>query len=287
MSWDAVAWARSTGIAAGRPPASEPALPVLASEGGLSSIDSTSWLALVEPTARIDALEHELRRAGWTLGPLPEHAAELTVASAVALDAPSLAGSGGGFARRRFAESSQGIRLRIEPVPTAQGGCALLLPGFMRGLEALRLLAQARLLPAEAVLLDRAAADLWLSAAEIDTHTEALLRPDDALLLLVAQGPSGGASQEVAAAARALIDLDAETLGQDVAQAWSATRGRVVTAAPLLQASGWDFARREARRTWSDASVELRPLDSWVGLEATGADEHSVLLRARRLSAAA
>ena len=67
----------------------------------------------------------------------------------------------------------------------------------------------------------------------------------------------------------------------------AATRDRVVTAAPMLLGAGYDFERREARRSWSEPVIDPRQEGSWVGLEATGADAHSVLLRARRLSAAA
>ena len=95
------------------------------------------------------------------------------------------------------------------------------------------------------------------------------------------------AAERMARAAASLTDLGAETLGQDVAQAWAATRDRVVTAAPTLLGAGYDFERREARRSWSEPVVDPRQEGSWVGLEATGADAHSVLLRARRLSAAA
>jgi hypothetical protein len=144
-----------------------------------------------------------------------------------------------------------------------------------------------RQLPAEAILLDRAATDLWLGAAEIGPSTATLLRPADALLLMIGIGPSGKAAERIARAAASLTDLGAETLGQDVAQAWAATRDRVVTAAPALLGAGWDFERREARRTWNEPVVDPRQEGSWVGLEATGADAHSVLLRARRLSAAA
>ena len=93
-------------------------------------------------------------------------------------------------------------------------------------------------------------------------------------------------AERIARAAATLTDLGAETLGQDVAQAWAATRERVVTATPALLAAGWEFERREARRTWSDPIAEARQSGSWVGMEATGANAHSVLLRARRLSAA-
>ncbi len=284
MTWDPLDWARSTGVAAGASSTQPPlgAIP----QGGVVSIDRSAWLARVQPTAAVGAVELELRAAGWTLGPLPELSERMPVVSAVATDASSLAGSGGGFLSRRYDESSQGIRLRVKPIPTAQAGCAVLLPDITRGMEALQALAQRDRLPDEAILLDRAAAGLWLSAAEIDQQTEALLRPEDALLLMIAQGPTGQVSDRIALAASALTELGAETLGQDVAQAWAATRERVVTAGPALLAAGWEFERREARRTWSDALVEARQPGSWVGLEATGADAHSVLLRARRLSTA-
>jgi hypothetical protein len=103
---------------------------------------------------------------------------------------------------------------------------------------------------------------------------------------MIGIGPSGKAAERIARAAASLTDLGAETLGQDVAQAWAATRDRVVTAAPTLLGAGWDFERREARRTWNEPVVDPRQEGSWVGLEATGADAHSVLLRARRLSSA-
>ena len=103
---------------------------------------------------------------------------------------------------------------------------------------------------------------------------------------MIGIGPAGKAAERIARAAASLTDLGAETLGQDVAQAWAATRERVVVAAPTLLGAGWDFERREARRTWSEPVIDPRQEGSWVGLEATGADAHSVLLRARRLSAA-
>jgi hypothetical protein len=255
-------------------------------QGGVVAIDRSSWLALVQPTAAIGTIELELRAAGWTLGPLPELAERMPVVSAIATDAAALAGTGGGFLQRRYDESSKGVRLRLQPAPAAQAGCAILLPTFDRGIEALRLLAQQRLLPEEAIVFDRSAAGLWLDAAAVGPQTEALLRPEDALLILVAQGPSGGVSQRIADAATALAGLEAETLGQDVAQAWAATREQVVAAGPGLLASGWIFERREARRTWGDPMIDAGQDGSWVGLEATGVDSNSLLLRARRLSAA-
>jgi hypothetical protein len=284
MSWDAVAWARSTGIEAGTPNTVPPLPPM--PDGGVIAIEREAWLARVQPTAAIGTIELELRAAGWTLGPLPEDSERLPVVSAIATDQSSLAGSGAGFTTRRYDESSQGLRLRIRPMPAAQAGCAVLLPDFTRGLEALRQLGQRGHLPDEAILLDRNAIDLWLSAAEIGESTAPLLRPEDALLLMIGAGPSGTAAERMARAAASLTDLGAETLGQDVAQAWAATRDRVVTAAPTLLGAGYDFERREARRTWSEPVVDPRQEGSWVGLEATGADAHSVLLRARRLSAA-
>ena len=284
MSWSPLDWARSTGIEPGAPGTLPPLGPT--PPGGVISIDRTAQLARVQPTAALGAIELELRAAGWTLGPLPENSERMPVVSSVATDASSLAGSGTGFLSRRYDESSQGLRLRILPMPEAQAGCAVLLPDFTRGIEALRLLAQRDRLPEEALLLDRNAAGLWLSAAEVGSQTESLLRPEDALLLMVAQGASGVASERIARAAATLTDLGAETLGQDVAQAWAATRERVVTATPALLAAGWEFERREARRTWSDPIAEARQSGSWVGMEATGANAHSVLLRARRLSAA-
>jgi hypothetical protein len=256
-------------------------------EGGVIAIEREAWLARVQPTAAIGTVELELRAGGWTLGPLPENAERLPLVSAIATDQSSLAGSGAGFATRRYDESSQGTRVRIQPLPAAQAGCAILLPDFAQGLAALRQLSQQGQLPAEAILLDRAATDLWLGAAEIGPSTATLLRPADALLLMIGIGPSGKAAERIARAAASLTDLGAETLGQDVAQAWAATRDRVVTAAPTLLGAGWDFERREARRTWNEPVVDPRQEGSWVGLEATGADAHSVLLRARRLSAAA
>ena len=285
MTWDAAAWARTTGI---EPGASRPAPPDgPMPEGGVIAIERDSRLARVQPTAAIGPVELELRAAGWTLGPLPEHADRMPVVSAIATDQSTLAGSGGGFATLRYDETSHGVRLRIRPVPEAQAGCAVLLPGFDAGLAALRRLAQDGALPSEAIVLDRAAMGLWLSAAEIDERTSGLLRPDDALLLMIGTGPRGEAAERIARAAASLTDLGAETLGQDVAQAWAATRDRVVTAGPALGAAGWDLERREARRTWDDPVVDPRQPDAWVGLEATGADAHSVLMRARRLSAAA
>ena len=285
MSWDPLAWAATTGVPAGTPNTVPPPPPM--PEGGVIAIEREAWLARVQPTAAIGTVELELRAGGWTLGPLPENAERLPLVSAIATDQSSLAGSGAGFATRRYDESSQGTRVRIQPLPAAQAGCAILLPDFAQGLAALRQLSQQGQLPAEAILLDRAATDLWLGAAEIGPSTATLLRPADALLLMIGIGPSGKAAERIARAAASLTDLGAETLGQDVAQAWAATRDRVVTAAPTLLGAGWDFERREARRTWNEPVVDPRQEGSWVGLEAPGADAHSVLLRARRLSAAA
>ena len=284
MSWDPLAWARATGVAPGAPGTPPPIGPM--PDGGVIAIERDSRLARVQATAAIGPVELELRAAGWTLGPLPEASDRMPVVSAIATDQSSLAGSGPGFAALRYDESSQGIRLRIRPVPAAQAGCAVLLPGFDVGLAALRRLAQEAQLPAEAIVFDRAAMDLWLGAAEIDPQTSALLRPDDCLLLLVGTGPSGEAAERIARSAALLTDLGAETLGQDVAQAWAATRDRVLTAGPALLEAGWLLERREARRTWDDPVVDPGQSEAWVGLEATGADAHSVLLRARRLSAA-
>jgi hypothetical protein len=254
--------------------------------GGLVAIDRISRVALVQPTSAIGALEIELRAAGWTLGPLPEGADRIPVVSALALDAPALAGSGAGFAARRYDESSSGVRLRIEPLPEVQAGTAVLLPDLAGGFAALRRLAQDGLLVDEAILLDRAAADLWLAAAEVDERTSSLLRPDDALLVLVAQGASGAASERVATAAAELADLGGETLGQDVAQAWAAARERPSAAVAPLAAAGWALERREGRRPWSEAAAAAPEAGRWIGLEATGADAQSVLLRTRLLSAA-
>ena len=179
MSWSPLDWARSTGIEPGAPGTLPPLGPT--PPGGVISIDRTAQLARVQPTAALGAIELELRAAGWTLGPLPENSERMPVVSAVATDASSLAGSGTGFLSRRYDESSQGLRLRILPMPEAQAGCAVLLPDFTRGIEALRLLAQRDRLPEEALLLDRNAAGLWLSAAEVGSQTESLLRPEDAL----------------------------------------------------------------------------------------------------------
>ncbi len=284
MSWDPVRWAATTGVEAGPTGPPPPAIPV--PQGGVIAIDRDAWLALVQPTAALATAELELRAAGWTLGPLPEGAETMAVVTAVSTDAPTLAGAGAGFLGRRFDESSQGIRLRIRPIPAAQSGCAVLVPGFRAALDGLRLLAQSNRLPAEAIAFDRAAAGLWLDAAEVGPQTSGLLRADDALIMLVGQGDSGRVAEQVAASAMALAELGAETLGQEVAQAWAATRDRVVAAAPALLAAGWLLERREARRPWGDAGVDVGQADGWVGLEATGADAHSVLLRARRLSAA-
>ena len=285
MSWDSVAWARTTGVAPGASAASppEPAMP----SGRLIEIDREAWLARVEPTAALGPLELELRAAGWTLGPLPEGGERMPVASALATDAAATAGTGGGFTALRLDETAQGVRLRIHPAPAAQAGAAILLPDLPRGLEALRRLAREGLLPAEALLLDRAAAGLWLAAAEAGRQTEDLLRPDDALLVLVAQGPSGLVSERIAAAAEALRDLGAESLGQEVAQAWAAARERVPAARPALATAGWDLARREARRAWSETRLDAESPGDWVGVEYTGADAHGALVRARRLSAVA
>lgn len=285
MSWDPVAWARTTGVAPGAPTARAPegAMP----SGRLIGIDREAWLARVEPTAALGPLELELRAAGWTLGPLPEDGERMPVATALATDAAATAGSGAGFTALRLDETAQGVRLRIHPVPAAQAGAAILLPDLARGLEALRQLARTGLLPAEALLLDRAAAGLWLAAAMVGRQTEELLRPDDALLVLVAQGPSGAVSERIAAAAEALRDLGAESLGQEVAQAWAAARERVPAAGPPLAAAGWRLDRREARRPWSEAAIDADAPGDWVGLEYTGADAHGALVRARRLSAGA
>jgi len=284
MSWDPIMWARTTGVAPGR--AGTPPPPSAMPSGRVIDIDRDARLVRVEPTAALGAVELELRASGWTLGPLPELSERMPVASALTTDAASLAGSGGGLLARRYDDTSHGIRLRIQPVPAAQAGAAILLPDLSHGLIALRRLAQEQLLPAEALLADRAAAGLWLGAAEAGRQTEDLLRPDDALLLLVAQGPSGIASERVAAAAAALSDLGAESLGQEIAQAWAATRDHVVSAGPALLTGGWDLTRREGRRTWSDLLTEPAAPGTWMGLEYTGADSHSVLVRARGLSAA-
>lgn len=284
MSWDPTQWARSTGVAAG--PGATPPLSAAIPRGGLVSIDRSAWLARVQPTASLGVIELELRAAGWTLGPLPELADQMAVVSAITNDAPSLAGAGCGFLSRRYDESSQGIRLRIEPLPAAQAGHAILLPSFAEGIEAMRILAQRNVLPAEAILFDRAATGLWLSATDVGPTTEHLLRPCDALLILIAQGARGAVSEQVAEAAQMLATLGAETLGQDVAQSWAALRERVVNASSPLAAAGWLLERREARRPWSDALIDPQSPGAWVGLEATGADAHSVLVRARRLSTA-
>ena len=126
MSWDAVAWARSTGIEAGTPNTVPPPPPM--PDGGVIAIEREAWLARVQPTAAIGTVELELRAAGWTLGPLPEDSERLPVVSAIATDQSSLAGSGAGFTTRRYDESSQGLRLRIRPMPAAQAA----------GLDALR-----------------------------------------------------------------------------------------------------------------------------------------------------
>lgn len=285
MSWDPIAWARTTGVAPGRPGATAPeaAMP----SGRLIEIDREGWLARVEPTAALGPLELELRAAGWTLGPLPEGGERMPVATALATDAAATAGSGGGFTALRHDETSHGVRLAIRPVPAAQAGAAIVLPDLVRGLEGLRRLAREGLLPAEALLADRAAAGLWLAAAEAGPRTEGLLRPDDALLVLVAQGASGVASERIAAAAEALRDLGAESLGQEAAQAWAAARERPAQAAPALLAAGWDLTRAEARRAWSETALEPDAAGDWVGVEYTGATPHAVLVRARRLSAAA
>ncbi|MGA0122281.1 MAG: hypothetical protein ACO3KD_04645, partial [Gaiellales bacterium] len=219
MSWDPVSWARSTGVEPG-PSASTPPEPAMPS-GRLIEIDREAWLARVEATAALGPLELELRAAGWTLGPLPEGGERMPVATALATDATATAGSGGGFAALLHDETSHGVRLAIIPVPAAQAGAAILLPDLARGLEALRRLARGGLLPAEALLADRAAAGLWLEAAGAGRQTEGLLRSDDALLVLVGQGPSGVASERIAAAAETLRDLGAESLGQEVAQLWA------------------------------------------------------------------
>ena len=284
MSWDPLAWARSTDVPAGAEQPATPPGPMPA--GGVVALERNSWLARVQPTAAIGAVELELRAAGWTLGPLPELAERMPVVSAITTDQPSLAGSGGGFASLRFDESSHGIRLRIRPLPAAQAGCAVLLPDFGAGVAALRQLAQSGLLPEEAVVLDRSAMELWLGAAEVDAQTSSLLLPQDSLLLMIATGPSGGASERIARAAASLTDLGAETLGQDVAQAWAATRSRVADAVSVLHAAGWELGRREARLAWDDPIERPPTAGAWVGLEATGADPHSLLLRARRLDTA-
>jgi hypothetical protein len=211
----------------------------------------------------------------------------MPVATALAIDAAATAGTGDGFTALRLDETAQGVRLRVRPVPAAQAGAATLLPDLPRGLEALRRLAREGLLPAEALLLDRAAAGLWLAAAEVGAQTEGLLRPDDALLVLIEQGPSGVVSERIAAAAEALRDLGAESLGQEVAQAWAAARERVPGAQPALAAAGWSLERREARRAWSETPLDAEAPGDWVGVEYTGADAHGALVRARRLSATA
>lgn len=285
MTWDPVEWARATGVAPGASQPTPPPGPL--PTGGVIAVERGSWLARVQPTAAIGAVELELRAAGWTLGPLPEGSERMPVVTAITTDRSSLAGSGPGFAARRLDESSNGVRLRIRPAPAAQAGCAVLLPDFAAGIAALRHLAQSDLLPEEAVVLDRRAMDLWLAAAEVDAQTASLLLPQDSLLLMIATGPSGLASERIARSAAALTALGAETLGQDVAQAWAATRDRVVAAEPALRAAGWDLDRREARRAWDDPIEQPDATGTWIGLEATGADANSLLLRARRLSAAA
>ena len=92
MSWDAIAWARSTGIEAGTPNTVPPPPPM--PDGGVIAIEREAWLARVQPTAAIGTIELELRAAGWTLGPLPEDSERLPVVSAIATDQSSLAGSG-------------------------------------------------------------------------------------------------------------------------------------------------------------------------------------------------
>lgn len=282
MSFDPIRWAATTGIPAGRP---EPAPTSAAVAGGVIGIDRTAWLALVETQAPLGALEVELRAAGWTLGPLPEDAATMTVAAALATDASALAGCGDGFQSRRYDETAAGVRLRVRPAPTAQAGVAIVVPGFVRGLEALAALARSTALPDETLLLDRAATSLWLAAAEAEERVAPLLGADDALLILITQDESGVASDRLQAAAATLGEFGAETLGQDLAQAWSAARDRLAAAEGTLAAAGWRLERRETRRTWADAVAEPRRSGSWVGLEATGIDAQSVLLRARRLSA--
>ena len=140
MTWDAIAWARSTGVAAGAPRTPNPPGPM--PEGGVIAIERASRLARVQPTAAIGPVELELRAAGWTLGPLPEASDRTPVVSAIATDQSLLAGSGPGFASLRYDESSHGVRLRIRPVPEAQAGCAVLLPDLPTGFAALRRLAQ-------------------------------------------------------------------------------------------------------------------------------------------------
>ncbi len=284
MTFDPLRWAATTGVPAGRP---DPSAALPTATGGLVRIERAAWLALVEPEALVAPLEVELRAAGWTLGPLPEDAPTLSVAAALATGASTLAGCGEGFAARRYDESAAGVRLRIRPAPAAQAGVAVVIPGFARGLEALAALARSHAVPDEALLLDRAAAALWLAAAEAEERVAPLLTADDALLLLVTQDAGGVASDRLQRATAALVDFEAETLGQDLAQAWSAARDRLAQAETALAAAGWRLERRETRRTWADAIAEPRRSGSWVGLEATGIDPQSVLLRARRLSAIA
>jgi len=282
MTFDPLRWATLTGIPAGR---RETTTEPEGLRGGLAALDRNAWLAVVEPDAVLESLEIELRAAGFTLGPLPEDAPFLSVAAALATDASSLAGSGAGFARRRYDETPAGIRLRVQPAPEVQAGLAAVLPGFAQGLDALRDLARGHDAPAEVILLDAAATRLWFDAAEIGEATTDLLGPDDAVLLMIAQGPAGVASERLHRAAAAIADHHAEALAPEVARAWSAARDRIARAVPTLAAGGWRLERREVRRTWADAVVEPRRAGVWVGVEATGIDEQSLVVRARRLSA--
>ena len=254
------------------------------------AVDAGSLTVTVPLVAAAAPLEAGLREHGLTLGLFPETFERATVGELLEDDAPGAGASGPGFASRLVRRPESGVvALGVRRRPAAQAGRALAVGAFEDAVHAVRRLAQDGDLPEIALVLDAAAADLWLSAADDPDGARARIRPGGALLLLIASGAEGVAARRVATAVRDAALADAVDLGQNPARGWAAVRYDGPGHAATLARAGYVLEVERQRLPWSDivgAAIDARTHPGYTTCEVAGAAMHDALLTVRRITAA-
>lgn len=281
--FDPLEWVRERGLAAGEAMRLEEPDADLA---GAVDVDRRSLLVRVPARMAGVAVESRLREHDLTLGLFPERYEVASVATMAEADDPGAGASGPGFAslvRRR--EAGGHLLLALRQRPEAQAGRAYLVDDVVTAVDALRRIAQAGVLPELALVADPGAADLLLRVAHDPDGLRRRLRPELALLILIAAGRQGEAAMRVEQAAR-LLDHRAEDVGQNAARAWAQTRYDLAGHARTLASAGYRLGCSWAWQTWSELAGPGPAADvpGLVGIEVLGAGTHGATVVVRSLS---
>jgi alkyldihydroxyacetonephosphate synthase len=136
----------------------------------------------------------------------------------------------------------------VRPRPEAQAGRALLFATFDDALSAMRRLAQTGVELDVALLADEVETPLLLASLGIEQPS----RQRGALLVLVASGPTGAASDAVTLAAEACAREEPRDLGHEPARAWLTGRERLPYLRDALIEAGYLVTTIETAAPWRE-----------------------------------